>query len=455
MNFQVLEEVYQEYKDRVNFIWVYGREAHPESEPFPPGVETRDLGWDHRYYGTSTMEQRAQRARWMKSDLAPNAEIPMLIDYVSSDLGPDDSIREAYIGAGFYSAFVIDCDATILFESAWGWHEPGGQWWGLPMPTAESLRQFLDDYLADPPACYDPSPSMPAEDLLFGTSEDILADDGPPTVLVVDDDAGEAYESYYTMPIANLKKVYDLWHVELQGSPQLADLLNYEVVVWLTGDAATDTLTPEDQDHLGAYLDAGGGLILSGQNIGRDIGDTAFFANYLHASYLGDGPSLPMVVGEDLLVGRDLTLQGVDGESNQVSPSRLVPLAGAIRMGTYDDQGATYGAAVRWEGDYRVAYLGFGLEGVGVRGASARRFDVLKRLFSWMQPVCPGNLDWDPDIDADDFGLFAETLVGPNVSTPPIRVDRTQFLEADLDDDGDVDIWDAAFYFRTFSEDCD
>ena len=60
------------------------------------------------------MEQRAQRARWIKTDLEPDAEIPIIIDYINSPLGPDNVIWNAYTGGGFYSGFVIDCNATII-----------------------------------------------------------------------------------------------------------------------------------------------------------------------------------------------------------------------------------------------------------------------------------------------------------------------------------------------------
>ena len=60
MNFQVLEEVYQKYGNKVNFLWAYSVEAHPEELRFPDGIETRDLGWDHRYFNTTAMEQRAR-----------------------------------------------------------------------------------------------------------------------------------------------------------------------------------------------------------------------------------------------------------------------------------------------------------------------------------------------------------------------------------------------------------
>ena len=59
----------------MNFVWVYGREAHPEEHPFAPGFETKDLGWGHRYFEPTTMDERAQRARWMKAELEPDVPV--------------------------------------------------------------------------------------------------------------------------------------------------------------------------------------------------------------------------------------------------------------------------------------------------------------------------------------------------------------------------------------------
>ena len=153
--------MYQEYKDQVNFLWVYSREAHPEEAPFVRGFETKDLGWDHRYFRTTTMEERAQRASWIKTDLEPDAELPIIIDYINSPLGPDNAIKSAYIGGGFYSGFVIDCDGTIVHSVGWAWFGPGGQWWGLPLAPVDSLKNFLDGYLADPPRAMSRLPHHP------------------------------------------------------------------------------------------------------------------------------------------------------------------------------------------------------------------------------------------------------------------------------------------------------
>ena len=97
----MLEASYQQYKGRVNFLWVYGSEAHPEENPFEEGSESKDLGWDHPYSITHTMEERAQRAKWMKTDEDTDFEIPMAVDYINDPPNVDNAIRSAFRGDGF------------------------------------------------------------------------------------------------------------------------------------------------------------------------------------------------------------------------------------------------------------------------------------------------------------------------------------------------------------------
>ncbi len=238
------------------------------------------------------MEQRAERARWMKSDLETDAQMPMMLDYINSPLGADDAIKQAY-SAGPYHASVIDCDGSIIFTSFWGWGGPGGQWWYLSLASAAELVAFLEDYLANPPPCYVPPAGI---DPPVRTTGDL---EGPATVLVVDDDGGADYEGYFTIPLGYLKINFDKWSVQESGSPPAETLGDYNAVVWFTGDTAEDTLMPSDQAGLAAYLDAGGRLLLSGQDIGQDIGSSPFYQDYLHASFITDDTSEDQLVGDD------------------------------------------------------------------------------------------------------------------------------------------------------------
>lgn len=149
-----MEESYQKYKGRVNFLWLYGKEAHPEEHPFQEGYESKDLGWEHPYSITTEMEQRAQRARWLRTDQDPDFEIPMALDYINYPPHADNEIRANYRGSGYYACYVIDCDGKVKKAHAWGYFAPGGEWWGLPLTPISELYDYLDAYLANPPACY-------------------------------------------------------------------------------------------------------------------------------------------------------------------------------------------------------------------------------------------------------------------------------------------------------------
>ncbi len=173
----------------MNFLWVYGSEAHPEEHPFQSGYESKDLGWEHPYTISLEMQERAQRAKWMKTDPNPDFEIPMMVDYVNYPPHQNDEVRGAYRGGGFYSGFVIDCDGMVKRAENWGWFSPGGEWWGLPLAPLTELHDYLDAYLANPPTCYGQSDADggPQED--GGTMAD-GANDQPDDEAPVDDPSG-------------------------------------------------------------------------------------------------------------------------------------------------------------------------------------------------------------------------------------------------------------------------
>jgi hypothetical protein len=140
-----VEALHQEYRDRVNFLYMYVREAHPNPATAPCG-STADLGWNHPSRDTVTIEERAQRARWLKNDF--DLSFPYIIDTM------DAAIQGDYRPHAFYVGWVIDCDGRADVSERWGWATPETQWCGLPLPNVNELRSFLDAYLANPSPCY-------------------------------------------------------------------------------------------------------------------------------------------------------------------------------------------------------------------------------------------------------------------------------------------------------------
>ena len=117
-------------------------------------------------------------------------------------------------------------------------------------------------------------------------------------VLFVDDDNGDAVESYFTDALDALGIEYDVWTVTSQGSPPLATMEEYISVIWNTGDDYSETLNSTDEANLMSYLDGGGSLYLSSQDYLYDIGSpNTFSTNYLHVASWTSDTSVDAVAG--------------------------------------------------------------------------------------------------------------------------------------------------------------
>ena len=235
--------------------------------------------------------------------------------------------------------------------------------------------------------------------------------------LLVDDDTGDTYETYYAGALDAAGVDYELWSVASAGSPTASDLSNFDRVIWFTGDDSTTTLTTDDQTALAAYLNGGGKLFISGQDIGYDIRTAPFYANYLHASYIVDDTNVTTLTGADILSGVNVTIAGGDGADNQDWPSEIGLGSGAV--GLYDYTGTTYTwGGLRWEGAYRVVYFAFGFEAIN---AAATRATVMSTVLDWL-----GGCECDPvdivDVTAGVSGCavtFGAVLSGD----PPFSYD--------------------------------
>ncbi len=218
---------------------------------------------------------------------------------------------------------------------------------------------------------------------------------GSPNILLVDDDNGANYEQYFNQPMSLAKIYTDKWEIKSRGIPSFADVLqNYQTVIWFTGDDRTSTLTPEEQQAIAAYLDQGGRLVLTGQDIGFDLisdgtpGDSSFFLNYLHAELVSDSVKSTRIrgeVGDPIANGMFVYIEDKPGSAgNQRSPSAIAPREGASSFLKYIPQNST--AGIRYMDDqkgYRLVYLAFGFEGIsGPYQDSAQQ--LLNKILSWL-----------------------------------------------------------------------
>ncbi len=146
----------------------------------------------------------------------------------------------------------------------------------------------------------------------------------------------------------------------------------YQAVDWFTGEdsVADASLSDVERTLLAAYLDSGGRLLISGAEIGYDLveysRDQAFFRDYLRAEYEGDdaGTYLFSAVPGGIFAGLSGRFDDSTYGAYDVGyPDRLAPRAGSSSALVYAG-GTADGAAVTYDGDFGVVYVGFPLEAV-------------------------------------------------------------------------------------------
>jgi hypothetical protein len=110
-------------------------------------------------------------------------------------------------------------------------------------------------------------------------------------ILIVSDDdsrkrpdAQTSVLEYYNV-LSNTYKV-DRWITSKDGSPDVYQLLEYDAIIWTTGDYWDDSIGEEDVALLTKYVELGGNLIMSGASIAFDWDHTDFLTSVAHADYL-------------------------------------------------------------------------------------------------------------------------------------------------------------------------
>lgn len=224
-----------------------------------------------------------------------------------------------------------------------------------------------------------------------------------PTILLVEADdylgwfGARPAHSFFQVSLDQRNYLYDTTAVTNSASlVQLTTVMtptNYGVVIWVhtaasPGYGGYTTL-------LQNYLNAGGRLIISGQNIGSIDGGTTFFQNYLHATYsmgvaAGRGDK---VSGRSFLNTLDLTLNesaqySYANTAISLSPDAVAPRDGnAYAVMTYDNGNGVAALAVDPCGArYRAVYFAVGYENLGPRAYSrpSEYADVLDRSIQWV-----------------------------------------------------------------------
>ncbi|MBN2541873.1 S8 family serine peptidase, partial [bacterium] len=215
---------------------------------------------------------------------------------------------------------------------------------------------------------------------------------GRPGILLYDADEGDLFEEYYFPPLQEGKLVYDWWDRNSRGVIESWELDLYETIIYFTGNCSTGTVTPGEQSLLMDFLELGEkSLLITGQYIGDEIGESEFFTDYLRGVHtddalaLGFGFNISGIEGEPLSEGLTISTLGGSSAGNQRSLSGVAPGPGASGIYRYGvDTDTTRYAAIKHHNtdfDYKAVYFGFGLEGIGTYMDSVKT--VIFRVLEW------------------------------------------------------------------------
>ncbi|MFC1633754.1 C25 family cysteine peptidase [Planctomycetota bacterium] len=202
-------------------------------------------------------------------------------------------------------------------------------------------------------------------------------------VLLIDADAGADYEQFYTGAIGNLGRTCDIWEIGAREVVHAETLGQYDIVVWFL---PSSDLNDWEKNACGTYLDNGGKLFITGQNIGSYITSYGnrfdhFYQNYLHAEWM-DWAYAETLAGQPrdpIGSGMSITIWGGDGANNQYSTDEIEPIPPAVPVFSYEPGSE---AAIRVDtGTYKVVYFGFGFEGID---SQPDRDEVMRRVLHWL-----------------------------------------------------------------------
>jgi len=309
---------------------------------------------------------------------------------------------------------------------------------------------------------------------------------GQKPILFVDDDGvGGSYEGYFFTALDSVGLAYDVWTYETKGAPTDSVLEIYQAVVWSTGpDYGTignpKTLTATDQERLMTYLDDGGNLFLSSQDLLYDNNFNTFITDYLHVAERNIDEKVRSVAGivdDTLSDGMAFNLSypffnlsdcivpgpgagGIFSQTEKASSSSdleeempMDRLAGAGTTDLLDSCALRYPAS--GGSTYKVVFFAFPFEAVPQTGGYPNNSHTLmRRIMDWFglgttsSEYMRGDANGDWIIDLGDVVFLINYLYKDDV--PPVPLEA-----GDANCDGEVELADVIYLINYLYKDGD
>ncbi|MFM8359408.1 MAG: fibronectin type III domain-containing protein, partial [Verrucomicrobiota bacterium] len=219
-------------------------------------------------------------------------------------------------------------------------------------------------------------------------------------ILFVDDDLGATYERFFVAALQASQLAFDTWEVATMGGPPgAAQLQAYPLVIWNTGYDYTSVgagLSATEQSALSAYLEGGGRLFLSGQDILYNGVGSSFIANYLQLSaYSNDvisgSHTLAGVAGHPLTDGLSLAIaRPSDYPAFYIDALQPLPAASGIFLPGVSGLAYPFSATSSWGngtgGTFGVVFFAFPFESISTTApAPNNQATVLRRVVDYLR----------------------------------------------------------------------
>ncbi|MEO0240343.1 MAG: T9SS type A sorting domain-containing protein [candidate division WOR-3 bacterium] len=237
-----------------------------------------------------------------------------------------------------------------------------------------------------------PYPEITIDSIEINSDTFIYVNTAPSQLLVINRDSLGKYNEYYKEVLDSLNLRYCIWVVRDSGIFNFSKINEFEnrLILWFTGDSKINTVSTNEQESLKLFLQEGGKLLITGQNIGEDIGNTSFYTNYLHAIFVAPTHigSLVFPINSDSLGSNFKKISTIGAANNQNSKDIILNDSYSHLFLTYDTLNIK-GAGI-WYNDinfgYKIIYFPFGLEAVkNVYNPSySSRYDIIRKCLEWL-----------------------------------------------------------------------
>jgi hypothetical protein len=214
-----------------------------------------------------------------------------------------------------------------------------------------------------------------------------------PSIMLVDDDADQSYETYMKAALDSVGYDAYVWDAAGLGRPGAKRLTSFREVLWTTADGDAGYFTEADEADLVAFLDGGGNLFLASMGLlSSRLGTTSFLTDYLHLDSWADdvdGDTMTGITASRIADGMSLYLGegpfgagGTDGMSVSAVPPAAVDFTNAY--------GDTTGIRVE-ENGHKLVFLSFPFECISTSGAFPdNQKTLMARVIDWFDPPVAG-----------------------------------------------------------------